>query len=39
MYLNGCIVVLLYGKNFCVVIWEDMIGVLSCVGYCVIVLD
>lgn len=32
-------VVLLYGKNFCVVIWKDSIVVFIVVGYWVIVLD
>lgn len=36
---NGQVVVLLYGKNFCVVIWEGMIVVFIGVGYCVIVFD
>lgn len=33
------VVVLLYGKNFCVVIWKELIKLLVVVGYWVIVLD
>lgn len=37
--VNGCIILFMYGKNFCVGIWECIIDVFVDVGYWVIVVD